>query len=166
VLLYLVRHGQAGTRDPLAYPDDRDRPLTAQGERRFARVAAALPQVAPHVDVVLSSRLTRAWRTAEIAARDGGWPAPLACAALEPDGSPQAVLEALRDHAGATGIGLVGHEPSLSGLVGFLLFGGDTVAPLDFKKGGLACIEFDQEPAAGAGRLRWFLPPKLARRLA
>jgi phosphohistidine phosphatase len=159
MFLYLVRHGIAANRDVLAWPDDRERPLTSAGEQKLARAA-------PDVDVVLSSRLARAWQTAVIIGKKGGWPAPLACEALEPDGSSEAVLAALHEHAGAAAIGLVGHEPNLSQLAGYLLLGGDGPSPFEFKKAGVACVEFGQGPRAGAGRLRWLLPPKLVRALA
>lgn len=166
MLLYLVRHAAAADRDVLRWPNDRDRPLTSRGERQFKQVAAALPRVAPDVEVVLSSRLVRAWQTAEISRKRGGWPPPQACAALEPAGTSAEVAEALNAYASAAGIGLVGHEPNLSLLASYLLLHNEMLTPFEFMKGGMACIELAQGPRAGAGRLRWFLPPKLARALA
>jgi phosphohistidine phosphatase len=66
MLLYLVRHGVAFDADPTQWPDDRDRPLTPDGEKKFREVAAGLATLAPTVDVVLSSPLVRAWQTAQI----------------------------------------------------------------------------------------------------
>ena len=64
--LYLVRHGVAYDPDPAQWPDDKDRPLTQDGEKRFRRAARGLRELVPTVSVVLSSRWVRAWRTAEL----------------------------------------------------------------------------------------------------
>ena len=37
--------------------------------------------------------------------------------------------------------------------------------PLEFKKGGICRIDFDMLPPKGGGMLRWFLTPKMLRRL-
>jgi phosphohistidine phosphatase SixA len=37
---------------------------------------------------------------------------------------------------------------------------------LKIKKGGIVCIEFDEAPKAGAGKLRWLFTPKVLRNLA
>jgi phosphohistidine phosphatase len=166
MLLYLVRHGPAETADVLRWPDDRGRPLTSAGENKLAKAAPALRTLAPEVDLVLSSRLVRAWQTAEILARKGGWPDPEPCPALEPGGTPAEIIEAVQDHSQAQSVALVGHEPILSYLAGYLLFGQDNVAPVEFKKGAIVSLEIGHRPGPAAGRLRWFLPPRLLRTLA
>src|SRR5213079_2536476 len=62
----LIRHAIAAQRDPEQWPDDRDRPLTPKGEQRFRKTARGLAGVVPRMDVVFSSPLERAWRTAAI----------------------------------------------------------------------------------------------------
>jgi phosphohistidine phosphatase SixA len=53
----------------------------------------------------------------------------------------------------------VGHAPDVSLLSGALL--GSCQESLDFPKGGVAAIDFDDHPAQGKGRLRWFATAKL-----
>jgi len=166
VLLYLVRHADAGDRDVHLWPDDRERPLTPKGRQRFEKAAPALRRIAADVDVVLSSNLVRAWQTAQIASKKGGWPAPVECSALEPAGTSVEVVNALSPYLNSTGVALVGHEPNLSLLASHLVTNNEMVTPFQFAKGGMACIAFGEAPRAGAGRLRWFLSPKLARALA
>ena len=60
---------------------------------------------------------------------------------------------------------LVGHEPGLSALTSWLLFGDGTSAPFAFRKGAAACLELEQW-APGSAALQWFAPPKLLRRRA
>jgi phosphohistidine phosphatase SixA len=58
---------------------------------------------------------------------------------------------------------LVGHEPQLSALLGQLIGGrGDS---LPFKKGGAALVDVLGSGGSGGGRLIWFLPGRLLRRL-
>ena len=86
--LLLVRHAVAEARDPRRWPDDRDRPLTQQGEARMRRAARGLGRVVPDVDLLFSSPLARAWQTAEILHDEIGWPEPAPLSQLEPDRSP------------------------------------------------------------------------------
>src|SRR5207237_921284 len=108
------------------WPDDRDRPLMAKGVRRFRRLARLLQGSAAAPDVVLSSPLARAWQTALILEGDAGWPGPEVCAALEPGTPPEAALAALEPHVQRNTAALVGHEPDLHVLVGYLLTGSDS----------------------------------------
>jgi phosphohistidine phosphatase len=167
MILYVVRHASAFARDPRRWPDDRDRPLTPRGEERFRLAARGLVKLAPAVDVVLGSRLVRAWRTAAILEQEAGWPAPRPFPPLESAALPARVLAALRAPGAGSGAGavaLVGHEPQMSGLVASLLAGEAGHAAVDMKKGAVACLEVDR-PAPGAGVLLWFAPPRLLRAL-
>ena len=51
---------------------------------------------------------------------------------------------------------LTGHEPYLSGLVSFLVFG-DAGAPIDFKKAGLCKLKVDSLRFGACARLCWLL---------
>src|SRR5437763_11510845 len=90
--LYLVRHAIAGDADPAQWPDDRDRPLTPKGVRRFEEAARGLGKLVSEVDVMLSSRFVRAWQTAEILTEEAGWPPAVACEALEGHAPPDVLL--------------------------------------------------------------------------
>jgi phosphohistidine phosphatase len=161
--LYLVRHGVAYDADAARWPDDRDRPLTPEGEKRFRRAARGLAELVDPVDVLLSSPFSRAWRTAELLSAEAGWPKPVACDALEAGGSPAGVLQALQPRAGEKAVALVGHEPSMSELVSYLLTADTTHAQVEFRKGGVARLELDEGLQPGTARLVWLLAPRILR---
>jgi phosphohistidine phosphatase len=164
--LYLVRHGVAFDQDATRWPDDRDRPLTPEGEKRFRSAARGLATLVPRVDVVLSSPWARAWRTAELLEKEAGWPAPQPAEALE-SGRPQAeVLQALQGHPSASAVALVGHEPSLHELASYLLTADTSHVQIEFKKGGVAYLDMPADLRPGSARLRWLLQPKVLRALA
>jgi phosphohistidine phosphatase len=161
--VYLVRHAIAFEPDPEAWPDDRERPLTPAGEKRFRRVARGLSTLVKNVDLVLSSPLTRAWQTAEILEKRAGWPAPTRFEALEPGRSPAEVFDGLQPHASATAVALVGHEPSLHELAAYLLSSDANRTRLVMKKGGAACLIFQSGVQAGEAELEWLVPPRFLR---
>ncbi len=162
--LILVRHAIAYERDPLRWPDDSERPLTPAGIAKFEQAARGLRQVAKSVEVVLSSPFVRAMQTARILEDVAGWPEPVTCDVLEPSNDPLAVISFLQEHHSHGVVALIGHEPLLGELAGALLSGaGGPAQP--FKKGGAACFESEQGPPNGSMTLRWWLPPKLARKL-
>lgn len=163
--IYLVRHAIAANRDPERWPDDRDRPLTPKGIQRFRRAAKGLGAVAPTVDLVFSSPLERAWRTAVILREELRWPDPAAWPQLEPDRSPQQVVLALGPHSSRASVALVGHEPALSTLLSFLLAGSPDAVESELKKGGVACVSVEGRPRSGSATLRWLLTPRMLRAL-
>lgn len=160
--LLLIRHAIAVPRGSGDMPDD-ERPLTPEGEKRFRKAAAGLARIASAPDEVLTSPLPRARRTAEIAAEAWGGSKIRDVGALA-DGSMAALLSLLSRYPASATVALVGHEPHLSDLLATLLGDGDADR-LAFKKGGAACVEFDG-PVRRGGYLRWFLPPRILRRLA
>src|SRR5262245_56467833 len=163
MLLYLVRHGVAFEADPAQWPDDRDRPLTPDGEKKFADAAEGLATIVPSVDVVLSSPLVRAWQTAVILQKKGGWPEPQRCDALA-GGTPAGVVDALQPHASAGSLALVGHQPSLSELASYLLTGDADAVPIVLRKGGVICLETERGQARARGaHLEWMVRPRLLR---
>ncbi|MDQ6673311.1 MAG: phosphohistidine phosphatase SixA [Chloroflexota bacterium] len=163
--LYLVRHAVAFDVDPAQWPDDSQRPLTAEGQKRFKRSARGLKQLIPSVDLLLSSPWVRAWQTAEILESEAGWPRPVTCEALESGRAPAEVLQALQPFTSYATIALVGHEPSLHELASYLLTADMHHAQIEMKKGGVARLEVGEGLRPGAGRLHWLLPPKVLRNL-
>jgi phosphohistidine phosphatase len=156
-----VRHAIAVDRGTPGIPDD-ERPLTPEGERRFRKAAKGLARITRRPDVLLSSPLPRAHRTAEIAA--AAWKrirvtdAPALVGAEFDD-----VARLLDEHKDKRLVALVGHEPSLSELLARLL-GGKDAQRLEFRKGGAALVDLPG-PASEGGRLVWFLPPRVLRQL-
>lgn len=163
--IVLLRHGPAGTQDPMSWPDDRLRPLTDKGVERTQRACAGLVRLEPEVAVVLSSPLKRCADTAAILCEAlDGKATPRLTGALAPGGSWRAALAELESMLETDTVALVGHEPDLGKLAGVMLFGAPAALPLG--KAGACSIEFEARCAPGKGRLRWFLPPRALRRLA
>ncbi|MGA8533773.1 MAG: phosphohistidine phosphatase SixA [Candidatus Tumulicola sp.] len=153
---YFLRHGLAG--DPEQWPgDDFDRPLTPEGRARMEREAKTLAALSLDLDVILTSPLVRAKQTATIVAEKMKIAGRLVEDARLGIGFGSNALEAiLHERAGSEAIMLVGHEPSMSRTIGAVVGG----ARIDFKKGGVACVRFD-DPQSLAGDLLWLLPPKV-----
>jgi phosphohistidine phosphatase len=159
--ILIVRHAIAEDYDAERWPDDRGRPLTREGTKRFGKAARALAALVRMPDAVWSSGLRRALQTAEILSDEAGWPKSTTCEALEPLGDPKEILAVLDREPAEACIVLVGHEPDLHELVSFFLTGTDDGATVEMKKGGAALLGFDAKPRAGGAVLRWLLPPKV-----
>ena len=162
----IVRHAIAFERDPLQWADDRQRPLTPDGDQKMRREARGLAKLVLSVDVLLSSPWKRALQTAEILHQEAGWPVPRESAALEGDRSPRGVLTALRQHPDAMSIAVVGHEPQTHELVSYLLTGDAARVMIEFKKGGVAALSLEGPLRSGTAMLLWSLPPRHLRSLA
>ena len=160
--LLLIRHAAAVPRGT-AGGRDRDRPLTRRGRERFRAAARGLVRIVDRPDVLLTSPLTRARATAEIAASAFRHLAPRIEPALAQE-SAEAVVAALRKHPREATIAIVGHEPALSRLLARFLGVTKGDERLAFKKGGAALIDLPKGPTA-AGRLRWFVKPAILRSL-
>jgi phosphohistidine phosphatase len=162
--LYLVRHAIAAERGP-KYPDDRLRPLTVAGQKKFAQSVPGLVEMGVVIDFVLTSPLVRARETAQIlAAGLKPKPAISEVEALAPGGRHAAIVEAIKSHSKRyRRLALVGHEPDLGELAAKLLAARGNV---EFKKGGVCLIDVDGATPGGPGTLRWMLTPKALRALA
>ena len=164
VQLYLVRHAIAHERGD-AWPDDRLRPLTEDGAARMVKQARGLVALGLTFDAILTSPLVRTRQTADILA-DAFRAAPriVETPSLEPGRGPKDVAAALRDFTRRRSLALVGHEPGLGELAAWLI---GLRGVLAFKKGSVALIEVAlMPPPAASGELRWFLTPRILRKLA
>jgi phosphohistidine phosphatase len=160
--LYLVRHGVAAERGD-DYPDDSKRPLTGSGIARLKQEAKGLERLGVAFDQIISSPLTRTKQTADILAESMKSKPPVALVdALAPAGTPSSVIQELAKYAKKARIAIVGHEPNLGELAAKLI---GARAPIEFKKGAICRIDFEQLPPKGIGQLRWFLPPRVLRKL-
>jgi len=164
--LLILRHAIAYPRDAGRWPDDDERPLTAQGIRRARRAATGLKRILQRPQLVLTSPLVRARDTAMIFRQAAGWPRAVQCAVLTPSSQPAQTLEMLRrEGAKAKCVAVVGHQPHLGRLLALCLRGDCRPEAFELKKSAVAWIWFDRLPTAHAGELRALLPPKALRQL-
>jgi phosphohistidine phosphatase len=158
--LILIRHAEAVDRGTAGVSDE-ERPLTSAGEKRFRKAARGLARVSAPPDLLLTSPLPRAHRTAEIAARAWGGTEPVAENALA-KGDVEGLARRLTGREEGC-VAFVGHEPHLSSLLAWLL-GADAAESFSFRKGGAAILEAPRF-FRGNARLVCFLPPRILRRL-
>jgi len=131
----------------------------------MTRQARGLAELGVTFDEVLTSPLVRARQTADILA-DAFRASPriVEVPALEPGRSAKDAASALRNFTRRTSLALVGHEPGLGELAAWLV---GLRGPLAFKKGSVALVEVALlPPPAGSGELRWFVTPRILRKLA
>lgn len=162
MLLLLVRHADAGDRNSVQWPDDRDRPLTDKGRKVQRRVSKALARFELLPTLILTSPWTRAAQTAQVMVDTLGLGPAVPCEPLaaEPD------LVRLTDYVGEQGsearVALVGHSPWIEELSAILLGGTAAVVRIDFPKSGVMGIDLP-EVAPGAGELQFLLRPKMTK---
>lgn len=160
--LYLLRHGiaeEGGTG-----MNDADRALTAEGRRKLRQVLTAACDAKVSLDLILSSPLKRALQTAEVARKALRHKGNLIkTKALEPGASVQQVWDEIRDHRDKAYLMMVGHNPQFSQLAAYLL--GSPDVQVDFKKGGLMKINFENFPPAPRGVLCWYITAKAVSKL-
>jgi len=163
--LYIMRHGIAVMRGPATMMDDAKRPLTPEGKQKMREIAAGLANAGMEVDWIVSSPLVRAVQTAEVVSEELKSQPPLdQCDALRPDGAPEAVITFLAKRSNRRRVLVVGHEPDLSQLAARLIGAGRN-ANMSFKKGGCCLVTFTEFPPKSAGRLMWWLTPRVMRKL-
>lgn len=153
MILYFLRHGKAGS---AGAANDDARKLTPKGEEELRRAAPLWRRLNLRPDVVLSSPLPRALRTAELLCEAVGG-SPTADERLRPGASWGDLARAMAAHPEARRVMFVGHEPDLSAAMVELT----GAASVRMRKGGLACLEFYGVPEPGGGEIAWLLDPDL-----
>ena len=164
--LLVIRHAIAEDRDHWSFSGrpDGERPLTQDGKKRMRRAAAGLHGLVPRIDTLASSPLVRAQETAVIVAREYGGMTVETVPELAPERAADDLLPWLRGHGPDACVAVVGHEPGLGLLVGWLLTGRHETF-VELKKGAACLLEFDDPPAAGNATLLWALAPGHLRKL-
>jgi len=161
MIVYLLRHASAGQPQPSSRQDEK-RPLDATGERQSRDVGRALAALEVEVDAIISSPLTRALQTAEIAAREFGHKQEIVThEAMRPEASYDQFHDLLAQYSNSKSIMVVGHNPSITEFLLHMLCGNATCNCIELKKGALAKVEVDD----GKARLLWLMTPKLATKL-
>ena len=155
MILYFLRHGKAA---PAADGDDAARELTPEGEEDLRAAAVLWRRLNLRPDIVLSSPLPRAMRTAQlfcegVGLRDG----PVGEPTLAPGAGWDDMARAIAAHPDARRVMFVGHEPDLSTAVAGL----SGASSVRIRAGGVACVEFYGVPEPGVGEIAWLLDPDL-----
>jgi phosphohistidine phosphatase len=159
MLLYIVRHAWAEDRDETRWPDDSLRPLTEDGQLRFAKMLKRLADAKFWPGVIATSPLVRCVQTAElIAKRVKNRPKIEHLPALAPGSNLQSLVEWTAQHADSD-VAWVGHAPDVEHLASELIGNGD--AAIHFKKGAIVAIRFDGPVELRRGELQWLATAKL-----
>lgn len=153
MILYFLRHGDAGRPQ---VGDDHARELTEEGEAALRAAGTLWRRLNLRPDVVLTSPLARARRTADLFCEAMGGN-PIVDERLAPGATWSDLARAMAEHPDARRVLFVGHDPDLSSAVTSL--SGATSVRL--RKGGVACLEFYGVPEPGGGEVAWLLDPDL-----
>ena len=165
--LYLIRHADAIDAD--SGMTDAERPLSEDGQEKMRKGAKGLRNLLsgnfPPIDAILTSPLLRALESARIiASMVNEDDTVVECPPLAEGSKWEALLPFLSKYPNTSRIALVGHEPDLGALAGWLLAPGSG-ASFSLKKGSAVCFEIEEVTAEPEAELLWFLTPKQLRML-
>jgi phosphohistidine phosphatase len=156
--LYILRHGIAEDGNP--GQKDSERALTDEGRKKLHEVMRVVHRAGVAPALMVSSPYLRAVQTAEIAMevlRYNG--TLLQTPVLIPPSEPETVWQEVRTHRDAPSIMLVGHEPLLSQVIGYVL--GARSLQVDLKKAAVVRVDVESFGQQPRGVLKWMLVPKL-----
>jgi phosphohistidine phosphatase len=156
--LYIIRHADALALGENGVSTDEERPLSEKGQRQAKQLAAGLHRRGVKLDVVLTSPLVRALRTAEALVQpEGGVATELkVCEELTPGVRRKKLAKVLLATARSS-VGMVGHQPDLGEFIAWLI--GDRKVGLELAKAGVAYVQCSDMPRRGGGTLVWLVTP-------
>jgi len=162
MVIYFLRHANAGQKQFSDAAKDEKRPIDKIGEEQSHDVGRALAALGVAVNVIISSPLTRAMQTAAIVSQELGHEEKLVLDdALRPEATFEKFKALLNRHKDKAAIMVVGHDPSMTDFVNAVLASGTPLALVEMKKGGVAKVEKElRRPAV----LRWLITPKIVQR--
>lgn len=156
MILYVMRHAEAVERSEVM--QDEWRYLTEKGRLAAKKVSAAIAKTGPKPRLTITSPLTRAVQTAEIAAEKACRKNEVVASGLLLPGSDiDELVTHLKNRKDAKRVMLVGHEPLLGTLVATLLGRGDETILL--KKGACVALKFDPSTDDKPAAFLWYLAP-------
>lgn len=158
--LILFRHGKSDWE--ASFNRDHDRPVAERGRRAAKTMGRWLAAGDRVPDLAITSSAVRAKTTLELAAAAGQWACPIQETEDLYEATVETVLAVIQRQSDAyTNLMLVGHEPTWSDTLTYLMGGGTVRMPT----AAMACLAFevDQWTQVGQGRgsLLWLMPPKL-----
>jgi phosphohistidine phosphatase len=159
MVIYFLRHANAGSKQFSNPAKDEKRPLDKVGEMQCDDLGRALAYIGVTANVIISSPLTRALQTATLVAQWVGYEEKIVLDdALRPEATFEHFKALLNRHRDKPAIMVVGHDPSMTEFVNRVLSGGAPMAAIEMKKGGVAKVEKElRRPAT----LRWLMTPKV-----
>ncbi|HEY2881727.1 MAG TPA: histidine phosphatase family protein [Pirellulales bacterium] len=159
MLLYIIRHAWAEERDDTQWPDDSQRPLTKEGEKRFGKVLKKLADIRFAPAIVATSPFVRCLQTAElISKRFHGRPNIVPLQALAPQSDITALVQWTAQQTDDE-IAWIGHSPDVEHLLAHLI--GQSEINIRFRKGTVAAVRFEKPIEIGRGELQWLATAKL-----
>jgi len=162
--IYLVRHTEAVPVGGMI-TRDADRTLSVRGEADAALMGTALARVEPGLNIVVTSPLARAVRTAEII---GGQitqhPVLHVSEHLAPGFNHRSLMQQLVSLSGGGSIIAVGHQPDLTNFISYLI-AGSSYATIAMETGAIASIALRPEGGRSEAYLRWILTPEVVKNL-
>lgn len=156
MILYVLRHAEAvNGSDSL---QDEWRYLTEKGRSTAEKTCATIAKIGPKPRLTITSPLTRAVQTAEIAATKACRKnAVITSGLLLPGADISELIEYIKGCKDAKRVMLVGHQPQLGSLVAALLDrGNDTVS---LKKGSCVTLKLDPDTNEKPASFLWYLSP-------
>jgi phosphohistidine phosphatase len=160
MLLYFVRHGEAGHH----YDTDFERELTNDGKHESSNVGKFCAEMNIHFSHALVSPLIRAKQTAHAVLKKLPEVSLVETDHLTPESDPKNLIELLRSYSNDSRILLVTHEPFVSTCISSLISGTES-AHVVMKTATIACVETSGAPSRGNGRLRWIVTPQIINHL-
>lgn len=158
--LYLLRHAIAAAPGSMELRSDAERPLTEDGIKKMRKAVHGIKAMALGFDEVISSPYLRARQTADLVMDELEMDSKIKLSeALVPSADFKDFVKLISQYPSEKKLLLIGHEPSLSGFVSALISSGKC-ASLEFKKGGMCCVEVLEIKPSPVAQLKWLLTPQ------
>lgn len=156
MILYVMRHAEAVVGNDTL--QDEWRYLTENGRLAAKKVSSSIARYGPKPRLIITSPLTRAVQTAEIAA-EKAWRKNVVVASglLLPGAGISELVTHLKGCKDAKRVMLVGHEPQLGLLVATLI--GREDEAISLKKGACLTLKLDPDSDDKPAGFLWYLVP-------
>jgi phosphohistidine phosphatase len=159
MVVYVMRHAEAVEGSDTL--QDEWRYLTENGRSAAEKMSSEIAKIGPKPRLTITSPLTRAVQTAEIAAEKACRKNVVVASGLLLPGADiselVAYLKECKECKEAKRVLLVGHEPQLGSLVATLL--GREDVEVSLKKGACVALELDPDKDEKPADFLWYLAP-------
>ena len=156
MIVYVMRHAEAVERGETL--QDEWRYLTEKGRSVAEKMSSGITRIGPKPQLTITSPLTRAVQTAEIAAEKAcRRNVVVASVLLLPGADVSELVAYLKGCGDAKRVMVVGHEPQLGSLVATLL--GREDKAISLKKGACVALALDPDKDDTPAGFLWYLAP-------